>query len=90
MELIFVKLHFFNFWRLELPNITGSITMWGARFLSWTGAFTKLATNISEQSGVGSWDGGATFSANLSNTIYSDPVQTVQPASNQVLITIKV
>ena len=80
---------FLNFWRLELPNITGTLSIWLAIFNSSSGAFTARRT-------AGTFGGGgetennnlASFDASLSSTIYKD-INTVQPASNQVLIIIK-
>ena len=78
-----------KFLEAGLPNITGTLSIWLAIFNSSSGAFTARRT-------AGTFGGGgetennnlASFDASLSSTIYKD-INTVQPASNQILIIIK-
>lgn len=72
------------FWRLELPNITGTTkTMCNGEpegvFYTINGAFGGYAPGGNNYIG---------FNASLSNTIYNNS-DTVQPQANQTLIIIK-
>ncbi len=79
---------FLNFWRLELPNITGTATPWGAVFTSGSGALYRAPGSTNENGSVGN-SGLLGFDASKSNTLYSDDIKTVQPNANQLLIIIK-
>lgn len=86
---------FFNFWRLELPNITGYCqfkTIGGSWTYTKGGAITSSYPGIGGEGGYGSRSSGTgiSFDANTNKSIYKNDVLTVQPPSNQVLIIIKV
>lgn len=89
---------FKKFWRLELPNITGSIignTSGNQAPIVYNksttdGSFDLANSKSSNGAGYGSSTGyySLYFNATNSNAIYKD-INTVQPISNQVLIIIK-
>ena len=88
LELIFVKLHFFlNLWRLELPNITGTVKGSRGTIAACDGAFEDLTTSSLQSGGTGTTM-GFTFDASRISSIYNTS-STVQPESNQTLIIIK-
>ena len=84
---------FFNLWRLEFPNITGSFTIQiddGKE--EHTGVFNEVSKSNSQgynrTGSIPGWD-KFNFDANANKSIYKDNTNTVQPAANHVLIIIK-
>lgn len=71
-----------------LPNITGIVSLWGAVVREGSGALYKAPGATNEYGTVGS-SGLVGFDASKSNALYSNDIQTVQTAANQVLIIIK-
>lgn len=81
------------FWRLELPNIMGTLQGYDRTCFdsNSSGAFSVVSSST-ESTYLGSFGSGfniVNFNANNSNSIYNDSTSTIQPASNQVLIIIK-
>lgn len=70
------------------PNITGTATPWGAVFKTGSGALYSAPGSTNENGTVGN-SGLLGFDASKSNALYSNDIQTVQTAANQVLIIIK-
>ena len=77
-----------KFLEAGLPNITGTATPWGAVFRAGSGALYSAPGSTNENGTVGN-SGLLGFDASKSNALYSNDIQTVQTAANQVLIIIK-
>ena len=80
---------FKKFWRLELPNITGSISQGVQAGGTDRGSLYRDNTSTGVFYNNGTQQQALHFDASLSDAIYSKST-TVQPNSNQVLIIIKV
>ena len=69
----------------------GASARYGALGDFQSGALNTFSGSASVPMAGGNWDSTAqAFNANLSKSIYSDNITTVQPASAQILIIVKI